>query len=104
MSTESSRVEAFLASVSSRPKLRGNLVFGLDATASRERTWDIAAQLQVQMFQEIGAIGSLDVSLIYFRGMKGVNAECKASGWLSDPLALAKMMAQIRSRAGLYAA
>ena len=36
-------VEAFLANVSSQPKQRGNLIFALDATASRERTWDTAA-------------------------------------------------------------
>ena len=41
---ESSRVEAFLADVSKRPQQRGNLIFALDATASRERTWDTAGQ------------------------------------------------------------
>ena len=77
-------VEAFLANVSNQPKQRGNLIFALDATASRERTWDTAAQLQVQMFAEVAVIGSLDLQLVYFRGMKGVNAECKASP--QDPL------------------
>ena len=93
-------VEAFLANVSNQPKQRGNLIFALDATASRERTWDTAAQLQVQMFAEVAVIGSLDLQLVYFRGMKGVNAECKASPWLSNPLQLAKLMTKIRCETG----
>jgi hypothetical protein len=97
---KSSRVAAFLANAASRPKPRGSLIFGLDATASRERTWDTAAQLQVRMFQEVAAIGALDVQLIYFRGMKGVNAECKASPWVNDPLVLTKMMTKIRCETG----
>ena len=96
----SSRVEAFLANVSKRPQQRGNLVFALDATASRERTWDTAAGLQVQMFREAAVIGSLDVQLVYFRGMDGFGGECKASGWVSDPIILAKLMAKIRCDAG----
>ena len=93
-------VEAFLGNVSSQPKQRGNLIFALDATASRERTWDTAAQLQVQMFAEVAVIGSLDLQLVYFRGMKGVNAECKASPWLSNPMQLAKLMTKIRCETG----
>ena len=62
--------EALLADVSRRPQQRGNLVFALDATASRERTWDTAAKLQAQMFAEVAVIGSLDVQLIYFRGIR----------------------------------
>ncbi len=95
-----SRVDKFLAGMTAKPVSRGNLVFALDATASRERTWDTAAQLQVQMFREVAIIGSLDVQLVYFRGMTGVNAECKASGWVGDPMALAKLMAKIRCETG----
>jgi len=98
--TESSRVEAFLADVSKRPQQRGNLIFALDATASRERTWDTAARLQVQMFREAAVIGSLDVQLVYFRGMNDLGGECKASTWVSDPMVLAKLMAKIRCDAG----
>jgi hypothetical protein len=48
--------------------VRGRLIFCLDATASREPTWDRAAQLQAQMFETVAAIGGLDVQLVYFRG------------------------------------
>jgi hypothetical protein len=49
---------------------RGNLVFSLDATASREPTWDMATHLQSQMFNEVTAIGSLDIQVVYFRGRR----------------------------------
>jgi hypothetical protein len=93
-------VEAFLTNVSNRPQQRGNLIFALDATASRERTWDSASQLQALMFREAAIIGSLDVQLIYFRGMDGFGGECKASTWVRDPIVLAKLMAKIKCDAG----
>jgi hypothetical protein len=46
----------------------GRLIFALDATASRQATWDQASHLQAQMFETVARIGGLDVSLIYFRG------------------------------------
>ena len=95
-----SRVEQFLAGVAAKPAQRGNLIFGLDATASREHTWDSAAELQVQMFREAALIGGLDVQLLYFRGMQGHNAECKSSDWLSNPMQLAALMAKIRCETG----
>jgi len=88
-----SRVDQLLAEISSRqPKARGNLIFGLDATASRERTWDT----QAQMFLEVATIGTLDLQLVYFRG----NGECRASGWVNDPLILTRAMVKIRCEAG----
>src|SRR5262245_31966095 len=42
---------------------RGRLIFALDATMSRQPTWDTACQLQGEMFREAAAIGGLDVQL-----------------------------------------
>ena len=67
-----SYVDEFLAGVAAKPVSRGSLIFALDATGSRERTWDTAAELQTQMFREIASLGSLDVQLIYFRGTQGL--------------------------------
>jgi hypothetical protein len=39
--------------------------------------------------------------VVYFRGTSGFNAECKASGWVSDPTQLAKLMTKIRCEVGL---
>lgn len=72
----------------------GRLIFGLDATASRQPTWDAASALQAEMFQE-GA-GDLDIKLVYYRG-----DECKASGWISDGRRLSDMMRRITCESGL---
>jgi hypothetical protein len=76
--------------------VRGRLIFALDATASRERTWDTAAHLTTQMFATVTAIGGLDVQLVYYRG----HDECTASRWQSDARALAAAMQRVSCRAG----
>jgi hypothetical protein len=48
---------------------RGRLVFALDATMSRQPTWDMACALQADMFREAAALGSLDIRLVYYRGL-----------------------------------
>jgi hypothetical protein len=75
---------------------RGRLVFALDATMSRQPTWDMACALQADMFREAAALGSLDIRLVYYRGLN----ECRASGWISDSTQLAKLMARIDCRGG----
>ena len=75
---------------------RGRLIFALDATASREPTWDMAAQLQAQMFEEAARIGGLDVQLVYYRG----SDEVQQSAWLSDAHELISRMSTIRCMAG----
>ena len=55
---------------------RGRLVFALDATMSRQPTWDMACALQADMFREAAALGSLDIRLVYYRGFN----ECRATG------------------------
>ena len=76
--------------------MRGRLIFALDATASREATWDTACKLQAEMFQEAGSHGSLEMQLVYYRGL----GECRASRWISNSTQLAKTMSQIMCRAG----
>jgi hypothetical protein len=75
---------------------RGRLVFALDATMSRQPTWDMACSLQADMFREAAAIGSLDIRLVYYRGLN----ECQASGWISDSAKLARLMSRIDCRGG----
>ena len=75
---------------------RGRLIFALDATMSRQPTWDTACRLQGEMFAEAGKIGSLDVQLVYFRGFN----ECRASKWVSAPEALRDLMTGIDCRGG----
>jgi hypothetical protein len=75
---------------------RGRLVFALDATMSRQPTWDMACALQADMFREAASLGSLDIRLVYYRGLN----ECRATGWISDSDRLAKLMARIDCRGG----
>jgi hypothetical protein len=75
---------------------RGRLVFALDATMSRQPTWDMACALQADMFREAASLGSLDIRLVYYRGLH----ECRASSWISDSAHLAKLMSRIDCRGG----
>lgn len=75
---------------------RGRLIFALDATMSRQPTWDRALSLQAQMFEEAAKVGTLDVQLVYFRGF----GECRASRWVSDTRGLRDLMAGIECRGG----
>ncbi len=96
-----SEIESFLAKVkglapSTEPGRRGRLIFALDATMSRQPTWDTACRLQADMFQEAAAIGGLDVQLVYYRGL----SECRASRWVSQGARLAELMSGIDCRGG----
>jgi hypothetical protein len=75
---------------------RGRLIFALDATMSRQPTWDTACKLQGEMFREAGSIGGLDVQLVYFRGLN----ECRASRWVSDGAGLGDLMGRIQCVGG----
>jgi hypothetical protein len=76
---------------------RGRLVFALDATMSRQPTWDLAIALQARMFEAAAGVGGLAVQLVYFRGQ----GECRASRFVADGRGLAELMAGISVRGGL---
>ena len=75
---------------------RGRLIFALDATASREATWDRAAHLQAQMFDTAASLGGLDIQLCHYRGYR----EFHASPWLADSQRLRREMTAVRCLAG----
>lgn len=92
-------VEAFLEELGRVPVPaagRGRLIVAIDATASREATWDQACAVQGQMFVEAAALGGLEVQLVFWRGFD----ECKASRWVADARALVDLMTRVRCRAG----
>lgn len=95
-------LDAFLQKVAAMPPVQtgkgaGRLVFALDATASREATWDQAMQLQAEMFSSAQALGGLQVQLCYFRGF----AEFYASDWYLEAGQLLNQMTGIRCQAGI---
>jgi hypothetical protein len=76
---------------------RGRLIFALDATASRQPTWDRACQLQAEMFTETARLGGLDLQLVWYRGF----GEFKASPWLSEASQLLNQMVSVTCAGGL---
>jgi hypothetical protein len=84
------------APVSHTQSSRGRLIFALDATMSRQPTWDLAQSLQGRMFESTSALGGLDVQLVYFRGF----GECRASRFVSGGQGLAALMSKIDCRGG----
>lgn len=74
----------------------GRLIFALDATASRQPTWDQASHLQGEMFQAAAALGGLQVQLVFYRG----HGECKASAWTADTATLLRRMSGVHCLAG----
>ena len=96
----SSEVADFLRNVKARaPQTgagRGRLIFAMDATMSRQPTWDMALALQAEMFKAVKTVGGLDVQLVYFRGA----GECRASKWVGDPEALAQLMTAVDCHGG----
>jgi hypothetical protein len=74
-----------------RQALEAGFIFGLDATASRQHTWDTACKLQADMFREVATAGGLEVQLVYFRG----DSQCAASRWTTDAAHLGKVMTGI---------
>jgi hypothetical protein len=75
---------------------RGRLIFALDATMSRQPTWDLAQSIQSEMFRTTAAQGGIDVQLVYFRGFR----ECRASRFVSQGAGLGALMARISCQAG----
>jgi hypothetical protein len=69
----------------------------MDATASREPTWDRASQIQAAMFSETASLGGLSVQLCFYRGFR----ELEASPWYQEADALLRRMTRVRCAAGL---
>jgi hypothetical protein len=94
-------VDAFLQRVAETPTVksaetRGRLLFAMDATASREPTWDSACQIQGDMFAETATLGGLDVQLAYYRGFK----DFRATPWVSSSADLIPFMTRVRCLGG----
>jgi hypothetical protein len=75
---------------------RGRLIFALDATASREPSWDRACRIQGEMFEATAALGGLEIQLVYYRGF----AECKASRWVTSAAELHRIMRRVHCIGG----
>jgi hypothetical protein len=98
----SAAVSAFLDKVASMPRVapasgrQGRLVFAMDATASRQPTWDRACRLQGEMFQATRDLGGLAVQLAYYRGFM----EFAATPFLTDSTELTRRMTGVQCLGG----
>ena len=98
---EGADVDAFLRRVAATPAPvtqgeTGRLIFAMDATASREPTWDRACQIQGEMFDATAALGGLEVQLVYYRGF----GECRASRWVRESKSLVRVMTAVHCLGG----
>lgn len=96
-----SDVDRFLTKLAATPNAkpssqRGRLIFAMDATASRQPTWDHAAQIQGEMFLATAALGGLELQLCFYRGF----GEFKISPWLLRSEDLIRLMTSVGCRAG----
>ncbi len=73
---------------------RARLLFCLDATASRQPTWDQASHLQQEMFRAVG--DKLSVQLCYYRGF----GEFRASAWTNDWQQISRSMGKVSCEGG----
>jgi hypothetical protein len=91
-------VQNFLSKLATLTKSGGDarLIFSLDATASRQNTWDVATKLQTEMFLSTQELGGLNVQLCYFRGF----GDFYSSSWQSNADELLRTMSGIRCEAG----
>jgi hypothetical protein len=94
-------VAAFLEKVARTPSVRpaggrGRLLFAMDATASREPSWDRACHIQGEMFHATDGLGGLEVQLVFYRGF----SECKASPWVTSSADLVRRMVGVRCLGG----
>ncbi|MCB1861643.1 MAG: VWA domain-containing protein [Gammaproteobacteria bacterium] len=94
-------VDAFLSKVAATPLAtksgeRGRLIFAMDATASREPTWDHACHLQAQMFEATEKLGGVAIQLCYYRGYQ----EFHAGDWLTNAADLKRRMTAVHCLGG----
>lgn len=98
----SAAVDAFVRQARALAKPRtqaegaGRLILALDATMSRQPTWDLACTLQAEMFDAVAKAGGLQVQLVYFRGF----GECRASRFVRETDDLKQLMVKIDCRGG----
>ena len=97
--SSSGEIDKFLTrsnTLARRAESGARLLFAIDATASRQPTWDRACKLQGEMFLATQNLGGLSVQLAYYRGFN----ELRATDWLVDEHALLRQMSHVQCLGG----
>jgi hypothetical protein len=74
---------------------RGRLILAIDATFSRQSSWDRACDIQAAMFEVTAAISRLEIQLLFYRA-----DECRASKWVTSPMELHRIMRSVHCVGG----
>jgi hypothetical protein len=85
-------------------QISGRLIFAIDATASRQPSWDRSSHLQAEMFKATDSAGKpgnepaggLAVQLCYYRGYQ----EFHHSSWYTDSQSLLQQMRHVECLGG----
>ncbi|MAT93315.1 MAG: hypothetical protein CME59_12010 [Halioglobus sp.] len=97
--SSSSEIARFLhksKAISQFVERQPRLLFAVDATASRQPTWDTASHIQQEMFRATAKVAQLSVQLCYYRGFH----DFSASPWLDDSARLRQLMGAVRCEGG----
>lgn len=92
-------IDQFLSTAAKTPvaaRQPGRLMFALDATASRQPSWDTACQLHSELFLATRDLGGLAIQLCYYRGFN----EFHALPWVSNADGLLRAMNGVRCLGG----
>jgi hypothetical protein len=84
-------IQGFLAKVDQLPvrsNKAGRVLFAIDATASRQPTWDMALGIQGEMFSATKSLGGISAQLCYYRGFN----EFHCGPWVNKSADLLKQM------------
>ena len=101
LKTPQTGVDVFLNELSTFPLIdqatsRGRLMFAMDATSSRQPTWDLTAKIQCEMFAVTSEAGGLSVQLAFYRGF----GQFKVSQWTNNGAEMTRLMSSVSCLAG----
>lgn len=92
--SSSADIQRFLTKVGKLPirsSQAGRLLFAIDATASRQPSWDLACGIQGEMFSATKNLGGINTQLCYYRGFN----EFHHSPWFSRSADLLRQMQSV---------
>ncbi|GAB3287183.1 VWA domain-containing protein [Parahaliea aestuarii] len=95
-STDIARFLGTSRAISNLAQRKARLIFAIDATASRQPTWNTATHLQQDMFRSGSGAANLSLQLCYYRGFH----DFFASEWLADGDSLASLMGRVHCEGG----
>lgn len=100
---KSKEVERFLSAAKQLPQSTGRanttsrIMLALDATASRQPTWDMACALHAELFLAARDVGEVAVQLLFYRGL----GELRKSPWVHSREQLLQLMQKVSCAGGL---